>query len=150
MSLKIFGGKTMNEYDYAGNKTKNYFTAYLQKCIRYKRWDFLKKKQKIKNMEKPLAEVGQDKNVVTAEEMIEIHYKEELLIKELKGDYLDWTELSNPKLASTLEKLREFERRLIYEHIFEEKPFKEIGRSNGLTDKQANRQTGESSLLLCR
>lgn len=24
----------MNEYDYAGNKTKNYFTAYLQKCIR--------------------------------------------------------------------------------------------------------------------
>ncbi len=126
----------MNEYDYTGNKIKNYFTAYLQKCIRWKRWDFLKKKQKIRNVEKPLVEARRIENVVTIEEMIEIHYKEELLIKELKEDYLDWTELSNPKLANSLEKLREFERHLIYQHVFEEKPFKEIGRSNGLTDKQ--------------
>lgn len=126
----------MNEYDYTGNKIKNYFTAYLQKCIRWKRWDFLKKKQKVRNVEKPLVEARRIENVVTIEEMIEIHYKEELLIKELKEDYLDWTELSNPKLANSLEKLREFERHLIYQHVFEEKPFKEICRSNGLTDKQ--------------
>lgn len=96
----------------------------------------MKKKQKIRNVEKPLVEARRIENVVTIEEMIEIHYKEELLIKELKEDYLDWTELSNPKLANSLEKLREFERHLIYQHVFEEKPFKEIGRSNGLTDKQ--------------
>ena len=46
----------MNEYDYIGDKTKNYFTAYLQKCIRWKRWNYLKKKEKISRVEKPLEE----------------------------------------------------------------------------------------------
>ena len=36
----------MNEYDYTGDKTKNYFTAYLQKCIRWRRWNYLKSKEK--------------------------------------------------------------------------------------------------------
>ena len=46
----------MNEYDYIGDKTKNYFTAYLQKCIRWKRWNYLKKKEKIDRVERPLEE----------------------------------------------------------------------------------------------
>ena len=41
----------MNEYDYTGDKIKNYFTAYLQKCIRWKRWNYLKKKEKISRVE---------------------------------------------------------------------------------------------------
>ena len=126
----------MNEYDYTGNKIKNYFTAYLQKCIRWKRWDLLKKKQKIRNVEKPLVEARRIENVVTIEEMIEIHYKEGLLIKELKEDYLDWTELSNPKLANSLEKLREFERHLIYQHVFEERTFGEMEVLDGVSEER--------------
>ena len=46
----------MNKYDYTGDKTKNYFTAYLQKCIRWKRRDYLMKRKNIINMEKHLEE----------------------------------------------------------------------------------------------
>ena len=37
VDFEDFGGKNMNEYDYTGDKTKNHFTAYLQKCIRWRR-----------------------------------------------------------------------------------------------------------------
>lgn len=47
----------MNEYDYTGDKTKNYFTAYLQKCIRWKMWNYLKKKEKIGRTERPLGRI---------------------------------------------------------------------------------------------
>ena len=41
----------MDKYDYTGDRTKNYFTAYLQKCIRWKRQNYLKKKEIISNTE---------------------------------------------------------------------------------------------------
>ncbi len=34
----------MSEYDYTGNKTKNSFTAYLQKFVLRKRQDYINKK----------------------------------------------------------------------------------------------------------
>lgn len=126
----------MDEYEYTGNKTKNFFTAYLQKYIRWKRWKYLKTRQRISNSEEPFEEAIQIKNVLTMEELIEIYHKEEILMLEQKGTYPNWDELSDRKLVGSLEKLRKIERLLIYQHVFEEKSFKEIGYLNGLTDKQ--------------
>lgn len=82
----------MSEYDYTGNKTKNYFTAYLQKCIWWKRWNYLKKKENIRSIEKPLIEESLVDYSVSIEEVF------------------------------------------IYQHIFEERTFKEIGYLNGVSD----------------
>lgn len=126
----------MSEYDYTGDKTKNYFTAYLQKCVRWKRKNYLQRKAKINNMEKSLEENLYIKYDMTTEEMLELYYKEELLLKEQNGEYPKWNELSDRNLTAALLLLREDEKRLIYQHVFEEKTFKEMAISNGMTKEK--------------
>lgn len=114
----------MNEYDYTGDKTKNYFTAYLQKCIRWKRWNYLKKKEKIgaeSPLEESLVEFGP-----LMDEMLELCYREEVLSREQEGRYPGWNELSDQRLTEALMMLREDERRFIYQHVFEERTFREV------------------------
>ena len=123
----------MNEYDYTGDKTKNYFTAYLQKCIRWKRWNYLKKKEKIGRVEKPLEESLVDFSS-SIDEMIELRCREEILSREQEGRYPGWNELSDQRLTEALLMLRENERRFIYQHVFEERTFREIGCLNGLKE----------------
>lgn len=123
----------MNEYDYTGDKTKNYFTAYLQKCIRWKRWNYLKKKEKIGRVEKPLEESLVDFNS-SIDEMIELRCREEILSREQEGCYPRWNELSDQRLTEVLLILREDERRIIYQHVFEERTFKEISCLNGVKE----------------
>lgn len=131
-NLKIFGGKNMNEYNYTGNKTKNCFTAYLQKCIRWKRCNFLLNIENINGMEMPLEKEILTVGSITVDEMLELHCKEKLLIKECGGEYPEWDELSDQRLVTALLRLREDERHLIYQHVFEERTFKEIGYLNGI------------------
>lgn len=126
----------MNEYEYTGDKTKNYFTAYLQKCIRWKRKNYLQKKAKINNMEKSLEESKKVEYGITVEEMVELYYKERLLLKETNGEYPKWDELSDQRLMSSLLLLCEEERKFIYQHVFEEKTFKEMGTLNNLTEEK--------------
>lgn len=126
----------MSEFDYTGNKTKNYFTAYLQKCIRWKRKNYLQKKVKINSMEESLEENRNVEYGMTVEEMLDIHKKEEFLLKERHGNYLNWNELSDQKLVTSLLLLNEKERKLIFQHIFEEKSFEEIGILNGMTKER--------------
>lgn len=116
----------MNKYDYTGDKIKNHFTAYLQKCIRWKRNDYLKKNRNINNMEIPLGEDFLVGRGVILEEMAESYFKEELLLNECLRNYPEWDELSDRRLSLSLLLLREEERRLIYQHIFEEKSFFEM------------------------
>lgn len=123
----------MNEYDYTGDKTKNYFTAYLQKCIRWKRWDYLKKKEKIGRIERPLEKSLMDFDSLV-DEMLELRYREEVLSREQEGRYPEWNELSDQRLTEALLMLREDERCFIYQHVFEERTFKEIGNLNGLKE----------------
>ena len=99
----------MNEYDYIGDKTKNYFTAYLQKCIRWKRWNYLKKKEKIGRMERPLEESLEDFSS-SIDEMLELRYKEAILSREQEGRYPGWNELSDQRLTEALLMLREDEK----------------------------------------
>ncbi len=123
----------MNEYDYTGNKTKNYFTAYLQKCIRWKRRDYLMKRKNISSKEKRLEESLME-NRSTIDEMLELRYKEESLFKECEGVYPEWHELSDKRLVASLLNLCEDERLFIFQHVFEERTFKEIGYLNGVSD----------------
>ena len=123
----------MNEYEYIGDKTKNYFTAYLQKCIRWKRWNYLKKKEKIDRMERPLEESLEDFSS-SIDEMLELRYKEAVLSREQEGRYPEWNELSDQKLIEALLMLRKDEKRFIYQHVFEERTFKEIGSMNEIKE----------------
>lgn len=124
----------MNEYGYTGDKTKNCFTAYLQKCIRWKRWNYLKKKEAIGSAEKILEEESLEGYSISIDEMLRLRYKEDALSKEREGRYPDWNELSDPRLTEAILALCENERRFVYQHVFEEKPFKEIGYLNGLSE----------------
>lgn len=121
----------MSEYDYTGDKTKNYFTAYLQKCIKWRRWNYLKKKENTSNVENPLEDL-RDEFDMTLEEITEAHYKEECLLKECNGEYPEWNELSDQRLVASILLLSEEERKLIYQHVFEEKPFEEMSFLNGM------------------
>lgn len=123
----------MNEYDYTGDKTKNYFTAYLQKCIRWKRWNYLKKKEKIDRVERPLEESLVEFGPST-DEILELRYREEVLSEEQERRYPRWNELSDQRLTEVLLMLREDEKRFIYQHVFEERTFKEISCLNGLKE----------------
>lgn len=123
----------MNEYNYTGDKTKNYFTAYLQKCIRWKRWNYLKKKEKIDKVERPLEKSLADFSS-SIDEMLESHYREEVLLREQEGRYPGWNELSDQRLTEALMILRENEKSFIYQHVFEERTFKEIGCLNGIKE----------------
>ncbi len=125
----------MNEYDYIGNKTKNYFIAYLQNCIRWKRWEYFKKKEKIGRVEGPLEEYLEDFGSSIGE-MLELRYREEVLSGEQEGRYPGWNKLSDQRLTEALMMLREDERCFIYQHVFEERTFKEIGCLNGLKEKE--------------
>lgn len=126
----------MNEYGYTGNKTKNYFTAYLQKCIRWKRKDYLKKKEHIHYMELPLDDKLQPEHSILTEEMAEIRYKEELLLKECDGIFPKWNELSDKKLIAAILLLSEEERRFIYQHVFEERTFGEMEVLDGVSEER--------------
>lgn len=132
--FEITGGKNMDEYNYTGNKTKNYFTAYLQKFVWRKRLRYLREKKRICDMEKPFEENEQAVFGMTIDEMLEINHREYLLFKEMKGIYPKENELSDQRLIRFLMLLREDERRFIYQHVFEEKTFKEIGYLNDLKE----------------
>lgn len=122
----------MYEYDYTGNKTKNSFTAYLQKSIQWKRQNYLKKKENISNMEKPLEENMQMEYGMTVEETVDVHRKEYLILKENNREYPQWSVLSDQRLVASLLLLQEDERKIIYQHVFEEKSFEEISNLNGM------------------
>lgn len=108
----------MNEYNYIGNRTKNYFTAYLQKCIRWKRWNYLNNKENIDCIERPFMKEPLISCSESIDEMLERHRKEEILLREQKGQYPKWNELSDYRLAEVFLMLREDEKHFIYQHVF--------------------------------
>lgn len=124
----------MKECNYTGDKVKNHFTAYLREFIRSKRWEYLKKMEKIHEAEALLKENMQMDNHIVIEDLLQIREKEELLFQEKQGIYPTWDELSDQNLIHALLLLSEDERWLIYQHVFEERTFEEMGDLNGLSD----------------
>ena len=123
--------------EYTGSKVKNHFTAYLIGFIHGKRRHYLQKKIKISNSEKPLDEFALTEMGQSIEESLELQQKEEVLIREAEGCYLKWNELSDQKLMKALMNLREDERKLIYQHVFEEQTFIEMSLINGIPEEKA-------------
>ena len=122
------------EQKYNGSKTRNYFTAYLLASIRGKRLRYLEKQQKIlfANLE--------DKEYTDAdispEERLELEQKEQLLMEEAQGIYPEWNEMTDISLIEAMFSLQEEERKLIYQHVFEERTFKEMSILNQMTEER--------------
>ena len=95
--------------------------------------------QKIYEMEKPLKDNIQMNYAITVQDLLQIRQKEELLFQEKQGVYLAWNELSDQRLIHALLLLNEEERRLIYQHVFEEKSFKEMEYLNGVPETRVKR-----------
>lgn len=128
----------MNEKTtYTGSKVKNQFTAYLLGFIRGKRRDYLHKKIQISNVEMPVDEFATTEMGLSMEESLELKQKEEVLLREAEGMYLKWDEISDKKLMGALMVLREDERKLIYQHVFEERTFDELSLMNGISTQKA-------------
>jgi len=128
----------MNKKDeYTGSKVKNQFTAYLLGFIRGKRRDYLQKKVQINNAEMLVDEFVMTEIGKSIEESLEAEQKEMLLLREAEGTYPEWDEVSDRKLMEALKRLREDERKLIYQHVFEERTFDEMSLLNGIPAQKA-------------
>lgn len=122
----------MDKHTYTGSKIKNQFTAYISAQIRGARQNYLRKMLRISSNEIPAENLPMEVTGISVEERLEMEYREELLIKEVNGCYPEWDEMKDQKLVEALLLLREDERKLIYQHIFEERTFDDISRINGL------------------
>ena len=115
-------------------KIQNQFSAYLQSFVQGRRRDYLVKKINILDAEQMSEQAQDTKMKIEFEELLEMHQKNERLQKEMKRNYLKWDEMSDQQLVEALAALREDERRLIYQHVFEERTFVEMSRLNGLSE----------------
>lgn len=122
------------EKKYSGSKTRNYFTAYLLASIQGRRLRYLEKQQKILFAEENL----EDKEItdidISLEERLELEKKEQLLLDESKGIYPEWNEMTDINLMEAMFSLQEEERKLIYQHVFEERTFKEMSILNQMPE----------------
>ena len=123
----------MDEHTYTGSKIKNQFTAYISAQIRGARQNYLRKMLWISRNEMPAENLTMEEMGISVEESLELKYREELLLKEADGHYPKWDEMKDQKLVEALLLLREDERKLIYQHVFEERTFDDISRINGLS-----------------
>lgn len=117
---------------YTGDIVKNHFTSYLSKFVHGKRRDYLKKKMKYSNMEVPLGKYMMSDSGMSVDEMLELKRKEILLLRETAGQFPEWNELTDQKMIKALLKLKVYERKIIYQYLFEEHTFEEISLINNL------------------
>ncbi len=122
----------MDEFTYTGSKIKNQFTAYLLAQIRGARQNYLRKMLRISSNEMLAEDLTVEEIGISVEESLEMEHREELLMREADGCYPEWDEMKDQKLVEALLLLREDERKLIYQHVFEERTFDDISRINGL------------------
>lgn len=122
--------------EYSGSKTKNYFTAYLLASIRGRRMRYLEKQQKILFTEENLEDKEIRDTDLSLEERLELERREQLLVEEAQGIYPEWNEMTDINLMEALLSLQEEERKLIYQHVFEERTFKEMSALNQMTEER--------------
>ena len=122
--------------EYSGSKTKNYFTAYLLASIRGRRMRYLEKQQKILFTEENLEDKEIRDTDLSLEERLELERREQLLVEEAQGIYPEWNEMTDINLMEALLSLQEEERKLIYQHVFEERTFKEMSGLNQMTEER--------------
>ena len=124
------------EQKYSGSKTRNYFTAYLLASIRGRRLRYLEKQQKILFAEENMEDKEFTDTDISPEERLELERKEQLLMEEAQGIYPEWNEMTDINLMEALLSLQEEERKLIYQHVFEERTFKEMSILNQMPEER--------------
>ena len=67
---------------------------------------------------------------------LELEQKEQLLMEEAQGIYPEWNEMTDISLIEAMFSLQEEERKLIYQHVFEERTFKEMSILNQMTEER--------------
>ena len=110
--------------------------AYLIQFVRGKRHDYLEKKIQMADAEELLEDIGQMEARIVIEELLENQTREQLLLQEAQGKYPEWNKMSDERLMKALHTLRDEERKLIYQHVFEERTFEEMSRLNGLSEER--------------
>ena len=73
---------------------------------------------------------------ISPEERLELEQKEQLLMEEAQGIYPEWNEMTDISLIEAMFSLQEEERKLIYQHVFEERTFKEMSILNQMTEER--------------
>ena len=131
---ELTGYKTKEDAE--GSKIQNHFTAYLIQFVRGKRHDYLEKKIQMADAEELLEDIGQMEARIVIEELLENQTREQLLLQEAQGKYPEWNKMSDERLMKALHTLRDEERKLIYQHVFEERTFEEMSRLNGLSEER--------------
>ena len=127
----------MNEkHTYTGDKVKNHFTAYLLEFIRGRRAAYLDKKIKSDKGEYSMEEIEEIEERIAFDEIRENEERERILLQESQGKFPKWNDLSDDSLVEALLRLREDERCLIYQHVFEERSFDEMSWLNGITPER--------------
>ena len=98
--------------------------------------DYLEKKIQMADAEELLEDIGQMEARIVIEELLENQTREQLLLQEAQGKYPEWNKMSDERLMKALHTLRDEERKLIYQHVFEERTFEEMSRLNGLSEER--------------
>ncbi|MDO4275052.1 MAG: sigma-70 family RNA polymerase sigma factor [Eubacteriales bacterium] len=121
----------MKNKDTYAKKIQNTFTAYVVLSVEGRRKKYLAKRNRVEIMEEYLEEDSITEPSVHFEEFYDKYIKEDILEKESQGTYLPWDELSDRNLVAAIRLLKQGERELLFQHIFEEKTFDEISRETG-------------------
>ena len=137
----------MNKNTYTGSKLQNHLFGkkkgwttlfvvqpillFLCDCVGYA---FLDRKIKRADTEELLENIEQMEARVVIEELLEERNREQLLLQEAEGKYPEWNKMSDEHLVAAIYLLSDEERKLIYQHVFEERTFKEMSRLNGLSE----------------
>lgn len=120
--------KTKDTYT---NKVQNTFTAYVVRSVEGRRKKYLAKKKRVETLESYLEEDSIAEPYIHFEEYYDKYKKADILEREGQGDYLPWDELSDHNLVAAIQLLKQGERELLFQHIFEEKSFDEISQETG-------------------
>lgn len=88
------------------------------------------------SLQELLEDIGQMEARIVIEELLENQTREQLLLQEAQGKYPEWNKMSDERLMKALHTLRDEERKLIYQHVFEERTFEEMSRLNGLSEER--------------
>lgn len=120
--------KTKDTYT---NKVQNTFTAYVVRSVEGRRKKYLAKKKRVETLESYLEEDSIAEPSIHFEEYYDKYKKADILEREGQGDYLPWDELSDHNLVAAIQLLKQGERELLFQHIFEEKSFEEISQETG-------------------
>lgn len=113
------------------NKVQNTFTAYVVRSVEGRRKKYLAKKKRVETLESYLEEDSIAEPYIHFEEYYDKYKKADILEREGQGDYLPWDELSDHNLVAAIQLLKQGERELLFQHIFEEKSFEEISQETG-------------------